>query len=80
MLLPERLPPRLNLVVRVRPPRPHLTHVGTGAATAGASAARREERMALVGRGDHGGARAELEWRVRRESHQGLGTRAPDPN
>lgn len=42
VLLPVPLPPRLDLVVRVRPPRLRLPRVGTGAAAAPASSARRE--------------------------------------
>ena len=81
-LLPVRLPPRLDLVVRVRPaPRLHLRLplVGVGvvagagaAAEAEAGSARREAAKVECG-GEGGRPRVEAERRVRGESHRGLG-------
>lgn len=69
VLLPVRLPPRLDLVVRVRPPRLPRARVRDGAAAAeAASPARREDAD-----GERGWPRVELERRTRRESHRGPG-------
>lgn len=72
-LLPVRLPPRLDLVVRVRPPRLRLSlslpRVGA-AAEAEAGSARRQ--AAVEGGGEGGRPRVEPERRVRGESHWGF--------
>jgi hypothetical protein len=75
VLLPVPLPPRLDLVIRVCPPRPrlHLPSVSAGArsGTAASSEERgatdgKEDEAAPVGRCEGGWRRLELQWELKR--------------
>ena len=87
MLLPVPLPPRFDLVVRVRPPRRRLRLLrvgGSGVAGAAASSERRgaagggeEATLPPAGSGESGRPRLEWEWELelplQRQGHHRVG-------